>query len=734
MTWKVVNISDTGTGSKFGADDTDKINKLFSGIDVDDVVINADWQFKNSKLTFDNPGQTAHYTIASSAISANRTLTLPLITGDDVIAALNLSQTFTQGQFIAKDTTDLLTLRRDTNTNGSVWELNFDAKDSANNTQPYAALRGEIIDNTSGSEDGKFNIMTTIAGSEQKIASFNDDGDGGFTCGGTNRRLKFLDTGQSARHAFTFPDFDTRLASVNTIQFKYIVTKSGSNTICIDTNGGTIVSTDSDAAVPIKYAVDNAGGGNVLIKRNSYTLATSVNCVGKAFHIYGEGRSQSANGTYLTATHSGSIFNLANTGEFHSGQSFHNLAIDGTSTSAVGIDAKYCIYNFPFLENVDISNCTINLKCRHMWYDTYLNCSLGNAGSIGVKFTNDAEAGHYNGCNTQTFIGGTLEDCGDYDVYAEVCESIQFIGMIIEGGGAMINAVYCGVNSEFVNFDHCDMEVYNDSAGQVIISDHGINNRFNGLRLYNANNDITGIEFTSTSQNAILSDCEFASGSDTHPGEGGTITLDVQSGAKKTNIINNRVRAEYDTTNGTPATTVTVNDNGTDTVFLGNDFKYNRLSDKLEIRKDQYPDMINLYRPVNGNDNENSIEFDLKNSTSTRKQLGRLSFAWDDQTNGSEDSLMYLVLSKAGSEDYTYEFHNDRFECGVDINLTGNIISNTGSGVKIGTGTTQKLGFFNKTPIAQKGANADTSGATLGQLETEVNELKQLLRDYGLMA
>lgn len=46
----------------------------------------------------------------------------------------------------------------------------------------------------------------------------------------------------------------------------------------------------------------------------------------------------------------------------------------------------------------------------------------------------------------------------------------------------------------------------------------------------------------------------------------------------------------------------------------------------------------------------------------------------------------------------------------------------------------EKLGFFGTTPVAQPSANADTSGATLGQLETEVNELKQLLRDVGLMA
>ena len=37
------------------------------------------------------------------------------------------------------------------------------------------------------------------------------------------------------------------------------------------------------------------------------------------------------------------------------------------------------------------------------------------------------------------------------------------------------------------------------------------------------------------------------------------------------------------------------------------------------------------------------------------------------------------------------------------------------------------------TPVGTQAANADTSGATLGQLETEVNELKALLRTFGMI-
>lgn len=77
----------------------------------------------------------------------------------------------------------------------------------------------------------------------------------------------------------------------------------------------------------------------------------------------------------------------------------------------------------------------------------------------------------------------------------------------------------------------------------------------------------------------------------------------------------------------------------------------------------------------------------------------------------------------------------------LDANVTGVKLATdttwnlgTTTGVKIGTATSQKLGFYNATPVVQPSANADTSGATLGQLETEVNQLKQLLRDLGLLA
>lgn len=48
------------------------------------------------------------------------------------------------------------------------------------------------------------------------------------------------------------------------------------------------------------------------------------------------------------------------------------------------------------------------------------------------------------------------------------------------------------------------------------------------------------------------------------------------------------------------------------------------------------------------------------------------------------------------------------------------------------TGT--RFGFYGVTPVDQPAANPDTSGATLAQLETEVNQLKAALRALGLIA
>jgi hypothetical protein len=78
------------------------------------------------------------------------------------------------------------------------------------------------------------------------------------------------------------------------------------------------------------------------------------------------------------------------------------------------------------------------------------------------------------------------------------------------------------------------------------------------------------------------------------------------------------------------------------------------------------------------------------------------------------------------------------FSCGA-LTLNGNldastrdIVTDTTTGTKIGTATTQKIGFFNATPVVQQAAVADaTNGAST---QDRLNDLLARLRTLGLIA
>lgn len=61
-----------------------------------------------------------------------------------------------------------------------------------------------------------------------------------------------------------------------------------------------------------------------------------------------------------------------------------------------------------------------------------------------------------------------------------------------------------------------------------------------------------------------------------------------------------------------------------------------------------------------------------------------------------------------------------------------NLVTDTTTGTKIGTGTTQKIGFWNKTPVVQPTAVADATDAA--SVITQLNALLSRMRDLGLIA
>lgn|SRR3990167_4252654 len=76
------------------------------------------------------------------------------------------------------------------------------------------------------------------------------------------------------------------------------------------------------------------------------------------------------------------------------------------------------------------------------------------------------------------------------------------------------------------------------------------------------------------------------------------------------------------------------------------------------------------------------------------------------------------------------------FQKNIQIMDGRNVQLALGTGTKIGTAISQKLGFFNKTPIIQQSAiTAPTGGGTVdSQARTAINSLITTLEDFGLIA
>jgi hypothetical protein len=133
---------------------------------------------------------------------------------------------------------------------------------------------------------------------------------------------------------------------------------------------------------------------------------------------------------------------------------------------------------------------------------------------------------------------------------------------------------------------------------------------------------------------------------------------------------------------------------------------------------------------------------------STGNPLGRLSFqgsdgsefveaaciqAFVDGTPGTDDMPGRLVFSVtadgAASPTEALRISNDR---SITVSDGGNVVLGTTTGTKIGTATTQKIGFYNATPVVQPTAVADATTAV--DVITQLNDLLAKLRTLGIIA
>ena len=81
---KKVTNSDTGTADVIGGDDWDALSDYFNNVDkTGPAKINTATQFRSTKLQMRNPADTFAYSVTTSAIAANRTITEPLLIAND---------------------------------------------------------------------------------------------------------------------------------------------------------------------------------------------------------------------------------------------------------------------------------------------------------------------------------------------------------------------------------------------------------------------------------------------------------------------------------------------------------------------------------------------------------------------------------------------------------------------------------------------------------------------------
>jgi hypothetical protein len=96
MTFKRVTSAVAGDGTHFGGLDVNKFSDYLGGTDIsgsESVDIATLTAFRDSKFTLRNPANTFSYVFVPSAIGANRNITLPLLTGNDIAVTQDFTQT-----------------------------------------------------------------------------------------------------------------------------------------------------------------------------------------------------------------------------------------------------------------------------------------------------------------------------------------------------------------------------------------------------------------------------------------------------------------------------------------------------------------------------------------------------------------------------------------------------------------------------------------------------------------
>lgn len=175
--------------------------------------------FNTANLLIQNPAATFQYTITSAAITANRVLNLPLITGTDTLVVLGLAQTFTAA-ITFNDTTLLLrnpantfsvTLGAGAQTGAQTFTFPVTASDTITTIAATQTLTNKTISapTLSGSVAGTPTIASAWTWSTAQAFP-------NLTTVGTN--VVISATGLTAVRTYTFPDLTDTLVTLTATQ------------------------------------------------------------------------------------------------------------------------------------------------------------------------------------------------------------------------------------------------------------------------------------------------------------------------------------------------------------------------------------------------------------------------------------------------------------------------------------------------------------------------------------
>ena len=107
--------------------------------------------------------------------------------------------------------------------------------------------------------------------------------------------------------------------------------------------------------------------------------------------------------------------------------------------------------------------------------------------------------------------------------------------------------------------------------------------------------------------------------------------------------------------------------------------------------------------------------------------------ALEERTDGTDDVSVFdkIIVNKSVIASNTFTdvtISND-----LTMGDAGNIILNTSTGTKIGTATSQKLGFWNATPVVQQSSISDPTSDTASN-NAAIDSILAVLRTIGVIA